>query len=475
MRLTRDTWVALIVSLGVPLGLFAIFARVAFAAPSVPADVPVYAGNQVIVRGLIPDIQTVVNRVRVGYSITLSLAASPVPIIPFAGTSLVIELFNVNNVSVTAAVEAINKEGIGFTFPVVASPNYQTAGAKWIVDGSPTAPIVPGASSSQMQRQWALNLAGIRLYTSTLSSRRTVTYTGNGVRIYVLDTSPISSTGTIQQNVHGVTVTIMSTQTVTPLTTTGALYMPGHGLFVAGLAHAVAPSASLYLVRVLDDYGRGNLFELERAVIEIANTEKDISGNTGSVMNLSLGVLAGTDPLTILQSLLDYGAAYGVVTVAAAGNDTVTQTEPMRLPAGFDEVIGVAGASQQRGRSCFSNAGDIAAPAGNGDAQCEPAVISNCASQPQYCVVSWYVTPTQSAGYGYGAGTSFAAPLVAGAAALYLEKQNGTATPVSVTQFIYSSTSPVGNPDLGAGILDLCRGFGRCGRYLPVFVPIVMR
>jgi subtilisin family serine protease len=111
--------------------------------------------------------------------------------------------------------------------------------------------------------------------------------------------------------------------------------------------------------------------------------------------------------------------------MASAGNDS----GDARLPAAYSFVLGVAGSNIDEGLACFSNAGDVAAPSGdNGpgdDSESEsPAcesMVKHCAGSPEYYVVSLAMRTSPESGHAYWAGTSFAAPLASGLAALVLE------------------------------------------------------
>ncbi len=252
-----------------------------------------------------------------------------------------------------------------------------------------------------------------------------------------------------------------------------------HGLFVAGMIHAVAPKSDIHLYQVLDQYGCGDLYTLITQLHTfISQVEADRQAGLlkGAVINLSLGVLrprasdafTGTIEVTQTDDVTQYmlaltpteqlAQAYAlladdpvrsllftmyaadqmhITVVAAAGNDswrdqyqTQARFGPQTRPAAYPFVIGVAGSNANRQRSCFSNWGDVSAPAGEGGLGLVPvvsdteviSVTSTCAASFETPLVG-PVRFSQRYGQGYATwnGTSFATPLVSGLAALVLE------------------------------------------------------
>ncbi len=255
-----------------------------------------------------------------------------------------------------------------------------------------------------------------------------------------------------------------------------------HGVFVAGLAQRVAPQAELYLARVLDDHGHGDLFSLLQAL-------HDLSGqlaSTDMVLNLSLGAAVSVDAMiragvwdavrdlyiathenvtgTMMDLLDDLLKKYlyipslrmlvkrlhdaGVVIIAAAGNESANTYghRPSQIPARYPEVIGVAASGKNGLISCFSNEGDVQAPGGSATGPgCDMRNLGQfCECQGDcrdYALIS--IVPRDSdnhSGFAYWRGTSFAAPMVSGLAALIIEKHktlHGSApTPAQVKAWI---------------------------------------
>src|SRR5581483_7178793 len=175
-----------------------------------------------------------------------------------------------------------------------------------------------------------------------------------------------------------------------------AFLMPDHGLFAAGIVEDIAPGAEVSLIRVLSDYGVGDLWAitdtLRRVPGELLGPEPG-RGERRLVLNLSLvadlpsrrrllgrwlprtskepGVLR--DRLADVVALLDvldlplattvaWLRAQGVLVVAAAGNDARQGQRPEpRFPARYDDVFGVAAlrSGGQPAEAEYSNRGDI--------------------------------------------------------------------------------------------------------------------
>jgi subtilisin family serine protease len=196
----------------------------------------------------------------------------------------------------------------------------------------------------------------------------------------------------------------------------------GHGTHVAGLVALVAPGARIMPLRVLDADGAGNAWVLAEALLYAVNPDGNPSTDDGAhVINLSLGSLARTrlfgtiaqilvcepsvpgDPVADLSDsgyaddLARCSSGRGAVVVAAAGNDASSGVKQYPAAEGAYGLLAVAASSATARIASFSNSGnwiDIAAP---GEA----------------------ITSALPGGlYGTWSGTSMAAPLAAGTAAL---------------------------------------------------------
>lgn len=198
----------------------------------------------------------------------------------------------------------------------------------------------------------------------------------------------------------------------------------GHGTHVAGLVALSAPDARLMPVRVLDRDGVGNAWVLAEALLWTVDPDGDPTTDDGAhVINLSLGTTRPTDLLRRAVALANCefdddddddadfsdpgydddrarcAARHGAVVIAAVGN-AGSETE-LQYPAAEQAsgALAIGASTQDRRLATFSNRGSWVEAAAPGD-----SVIST----------------VPGGGYGVWSGTSMAAPLAAGSAALLM-------------------------------------------------------
>jgi subtilisin family serine protease len=260
----------------------------------------------------------------------------------------------------------------------------------------------------------------------------------------------------------------------------------GHGTFVSsqiatngiGMA-SVAPLATLCQVKVLSKTGAGLLSDGIAGVVYAADAGAD-------VINMSFGAYFTTkDPdfaliVRFFQRAVDYANHKGVTVVASAGNGDSTgvgidlATDPkdlLEIPAQLQHVISVGATAphaQQPGTfddlTSYTNYGypgvDVFAPGGDfvqGDV-IEDLVLGACSglSDPG-CA--------DEETYALGAGTSFAAPLAAGEAAILQSDTRKQRKPLD--KCIIRSADPlsghVPDPITGFGRIDVLAGI-QCHR-----------
>jgi subtilisin family serine protease len=217
----------------------------------------------------------------------------------------------------------------------------------------------------------------------------------------------------------------------------------GHGTHVAGIVGAatgngvgiasVAPRAGIMPVRVLDSDGAGTVDAIA-AGIDWARV------NGADVINLSLGSevpIVGAAGGDAIDAAIRRAVAAGVVVVAAAGNSGVPVCEQ---PA--DGLVCVGAVDKRRMRSVFSSFGaglGLMAPGGSALPSAGEDVLST-------------VPP---AGYEEMAGTSQAAPHVAGVAALLVSL--GVRGRAAVNRMLATATdlgTPGVDPEYGHGLVN---------------------
>lgn len=251
--------------------------------------------------------------------------------------------------------------------------------------------------------------------------------------------------------------------------------IPDHGLFAAGIVRDIAPKAQIRLIRVLNDYGVGDMLAIthflstlqRRVLYDEHNRPID---DRRLVVNLSLGAdippgrqfvaeyfpetykVLQSDPefanapdlqavltrmfprlwdylnrlhVGLLQALTRDGRLKGrMLVIAAAGNDrqqlvrALYPPEP-RWPARYDGVLGVAAVKRSNTPADFSNRGDVkelyngvATFGGNANAQ-GTIVVPRDESQTD-AVRGLFISEENSANacWAYWSGTSFATPII---------------------------------------------------------------
>jgi subtilisin len=225
----------------------------------------------------------------------------------------------------------------------------------------------------------------------------------------------------------------------------------GHGTHAAGIIGAlddragvvgVAPGARMFGVKVLDDDANGTTRELLCGIEWVTSTRFDRDPrNDIDVANLSLGGVGSDDGKCgqvdgdILHQAVCKSVEAGVTYVVAAGNDH--EDAGKLIPAAYQEVITVSALADSDGK----RGGEGGSPDCRSDEDDTLADFSNYGRSvdiiaPGVCVFSTMpmdgsVANDDTGGYGTLTGTSFAAPHVAGAAALWISK-NRDATPAQI-------------------------------------------
>ena len=225
----------------------------------------------------------------------------------------------------------------------------------------------------------------------------------------------------------------------------------GHGTFVAGVAAArdnkigvvgVAPGARMWAVKVTDASGVFTTASVmcgiewilkHRPTIDVVNMSFENPQALGQCPNPP-----AADPLHLGICKL---VAQGTTVVASAGNGPRDATG-LAL-ASYKEVITVSAFTDTDGRPGGKGKPPTCLPAGATEKDDTFAFFSNYGptvdiAAPGVCVGSTFLDGQYSDG---GSGTSFAAPLVTGAAALVRAK-HPTWSPAKVRQAILAAATP---------------------------------
>lgn len=370
---------------------------------------------------------------------------------------------------VEAVLEAIDQTTAGSN--ILADANW-VIGAPWRPTGSPWRPTGspwrPTGSADQGQptpatmndylNQWAFTTIG-------LADAKAVN-SGSGlepIRVGVFDTSPLESiepaAASVQESStqNALKVQIEHPEFVnTPVPPEAGspqdINVANHGYFGASFIRELAPTSDIQLIRVLTKSNRGDLATLNHELLMFMGQANE--DGLMSVVNMSLGV-PPLEPFRPFEPLLDWefpppfelqrqlnsleivmqvGECLDVVMVAAAGNDSSESLKVSNYPGNWGTVLSVTSSNQDNQQSCYANDGDLAAPGGDGgpsDPQaddpvaCEPK-LHECVNMGPNCPYSviGYVHPLSQPSQAVDmthqnwVGTSFAAPMVTGLAAL---------------------------------------------------------
>ena len=197
----------------------------------------------------------------------------------------------------------------------------------------------------------------------------------------------------------------------------------GHGTHVAGLVALVAPDAKIMPLRILDAEGMGNLWVLVEAMLYAVDPDGDPTTDDGAhVINLSLSTLTKTqlfktvaklvsckkkgaaagdpdgddDPAASVSDKVRCSGFGGAVVVAAAGNRGSDKVPEYPAAEASHGMLSVAASASSGTLAEFSNYGWVKLAAPGDD----------------------ITSAVPGGGFATWSGTSMAAPLVAGAAAL---------------------------------------------------------
>jgi serine protease AprX len=304
--------------------------------------------------------------------------------------------------------------------------------------------------------------------------------TGKGVTVAVIDTgvSPVPGLDTAGKVVNGPDLSFESQ-------VEGTRYLDGygHGTHMAGiiagrdaelrqgnehdarLFAGVAPDAQILNMKVAAADGGTDVSQVVAAIDWVVQHRRD-NGMDVRVINLSYGTRSlQSYELDPLAHAVENAWRAGIVVVVAAGNDGLSQPS-LTMPA-VDPYVLAVGAVDHRGTpdpqddvvASFTNGGsdtrrpDLLAPGKSLVSLRVPGSVAD-EGHPE-----GMVTGDQDARLFRGSGTSQAAAVVSGAAALLLQDRPEL-TPDQIKAILESTAAPLKqnpHPAMGAGVLDIQR------------------
>ncbi len=265
------------------------------------------------------------------------------------------------------------------------------------------------------------------------------------------------------------------------------LDLRGHGSHVAGIIAAaadgtgvtgVAPHARLMALKVNNYKGESNFDQVIKGIVYASSAGADVI-NMSFGARFAQGDAAGESLNRKMQKAVRFAFRRGAVVVSSVGNERTNydNNTDIRIPAMLEHNIGVSATGPATGTdydsfaNFYSNSGkrivDLAAPGGG-------VIITPTGISPAGFIYSTWSNhavrqtvegmPFQPAPYFMMAGTSMAAPHVAGVAALVISKRGHfRAQPKKVVATLFESAD-----DLGAAGFDAQFGEGRVNAFAAV-------
>lgn len=237
-----------------------------------------------------------------------------------------------------------------------------------------------------------------------------------------------------------------------------------HGTHVAGIIAAqmgnnkgvvgIAPGVKIMPMRGIGSNG-GWTYDILQAVRYAAGLENDsgtLPDQSADVINLSLG---GAEYSDASQELYKEVRDRGIIIISAAGNENTSEA---LYPASYEGIVSVGAANASGTRAVYSNTGpylDVLAPGGNMGQD----INSDGYQDGILSCMIYDDFGSADPAYGFRDGTSMAAPVVAGIAAL-MKSVYPNLTPDEFDSLLYSGeiSTDKGDPgrdnDYGYGVID---------------------
>ncbi|ALN59193.1 peptidase, families S8 and S53/PKD domain/proprotein convertase P-domain protein [Lysobacter enzymogenes] len=385
--------------------------------------------------------------------------------------------------SVIASDRALGRdEAAAVMRQIAADPNVQFVQ----VDGIRRALATPNDPTFSNQWHYADSAVGIRAPTAWNSS------TGTGIVVAVIDSGILSHTDLNANILPGYDM-ISSTTGFSDAECREAGGSPGcgksddgdgrdsnpndssnivHGTHVAGTIAAVtnngaggagvAYNAKVVPIRTLGNQGFGSDSDIADAVVWASGgtvAGVPANANPAEIINLSLGGPAPCTDTPAWQAAIDAAIANGSTVVVAAGNSNIDVAG--FTPASCNGVIRVAASNKAGSRASYSNYGatiHVTAPGG------ENGIFGPSSTEGIISTVSGNA-------YGPMAGTSMAAPHVAGIAALIQAAASSPRTPAQILQILQSTARPIAankcSGGCGSGLVDAAAAVAAAGGGTP--------
>lgn len=222
----------------------------------------------------------------------------------------------------------------------------------------------------------------------------------------------------------------------------------------------IAPASTIYAVKVFPHTGSGVATSIIEAALDHVITKKKRfnAGNPGGldidVVNMSLGGASLFDGRTLEERLVDAATEAGIVVVAAAGNDGPAPVSVSTPGTAFTALTAGAASDPVHTRIVW----DIIFGPGQGEAmypddEFRPADFSGRGpladqrASPDVLATGVFNLSLLPGGLtGFGSGTSFSAPAVAGGAALlsaWVEVNDPEAGPLAIRNAIIDGATPL--------------------------------
>ena len=268
----------------------------------------------------------------------------------------------------------------------------------------------------------------------------------SGIRIAVIDTgADLSAPALAAARPLAFDVTTDSKRVTDP---------NGHGTFVASLASgAIGSGGDAQLLVVKAGEADGAFTDVDEAAGIVYAVE-----HGARILNLSFG---GRTTSPTERHAIRFAVRHGALVIAPVGNDFAAGN-PVEYPAALLQPVGsdgaggsglaVAASTSDGSRAPFSNTGSTVSLAAPGVSVL--GALSSLSSPTLYPRAP--IDPAGGGLYGFGSGTSFATPQVAGAAALVWAANPAlTATQVSLILKETASGGGTWTPELGYGVIDV--------------------